>query len=74
MESAENYSDLESATDSEFDGFDNPETTTFPHLLSTKDDESSQVKKRNNHALKSDAEKLAKLSDKIFDYIHAAYC
>lgn len=74
VESAENHSDLESATSSEFNGFDNPETTIFLDLLTTKANENSQVKKRKNHASKSNAEKRAKLFNEIFDYIYAAKC
>lgn len=70
---AEDFSDTEFLAGSKKD-FDEPDANTLIGLLATKAEEKSLKKKHTKKANQSDAEKRAKLPDKIFNYIHVARC
>ncbi len=56
------------------DKFNDPATNIFLDLLATEVEEDLKAKRAKKQASKTDAEKRAKLPDKLFDYIYAAQC
>lgn len=72
---AEDLSDAESSASSDVDkDFDDSGTNQLFGLFITETEEKSLAKKAKKKISATDAEKRAKLSDKIFNYIHTAKC
>lgn len=73
---AEDVSDMESlaGSEKEFNILDDLEADQFFNSLGTNAELLVQQKKKDCLGCKSDAEKRAKLSNEIFDYIHVAPC